>query len=443
MLSGVKDNTKFVIAQNKEIKLETSRIASLVDEISLLRTQIAVLKPFDHRGHFLLERFLNESTSCAVSIAGTEKYENTAEKYITSEEEVDLEFSPQSAGVKPNEPTHRGTFLVTRRLSRFSFQADSECSVTPEPPIPKSVFRRLQNRSPTPTGEEAQTRPPSSPPTPKVELPTPELPEEEPVSSSSNNPLDQPVDAVGRATTIRTDSLSIKASVLAREALTLKQRMALDIQLRVAVQGIPPGGKGFASFRLGNDLGSLREMKEILDAGADVSLSGTPGFAGLVDDNDRMNGLDFEINNAKRGDIVELLLSRGSSPNGLKIHTVIKRDDENTLKKLLEYGANPLEWDDCNRSALCWAAERNSEVMIEMLLHHGASVRDSVSYDNSEALENACKLGHINAVRVLLEAGATTRYPGRGAPWKRKVLLKPEVIALVEQHGGFKKRNAR
>ena len=137
------------------------------------------------------------------------------------------------------------------------------------------------------------------------------------------------------------------------------------------------------------------------------------------------------------------MLSRGSSPNGLKIHTAIKRNDENNLKKLLEHGANPREWDDYSRSALYWAAERDSEVMIAMLLHHGTSVRDSVSYDNSEALENACKLGHLNAVRALLEAGATTRYPGRGDPWKRKVQLKPEVIALIEQHGGFKKRNAR
>ena len=297
MLSDVKDDTELMIAQNEEIKLETSRVESLVDEISLLRTQIAVLRPFDSRGHFLLERFLNKSTSCAVSIAGTGNYENTAEQCITSEEEADLEFSPQSAGAKPNEPTSRGTFVVTRRLSRFSFQADLESSVTPEPLIQGSVSLRLQNSSPTPASEEAETRPLSSPPTPEGELPTQELPEEEPASSSYNNPLDQRVDAFGRVTTRRIDSSSIKASVFARAALTLKQRMALDIRLRVAVQGMPPGGKGFASFRLGNDLGSLREMKEILDAGADVRLSDTPGFAGFVDDNDRMNALDFEINN--------------------------------------------------------------------------------------------------------------------------------------------------
>lgn len=83
----------------------------------------------------------------------------------------------------------------------------------------------------------------------------------------------------------------------------------------------------------------------------------------------------------------------------------VKHGNLSAARQLLESGANPNESGD-DRAPLRVAAERGDVPMLRLLLERGAQVNDGIAHGWA-ALAAAALANHVDAVRVLLAAGAS------------------------------------
>ena len=159
-------------------------------------------------------------------------------------------------------------------------------------------------------------------------------------------------------------------------------------------------------------------VKLLLDAGAAVAVVNRYGVQPL--------SLAAENGNAV---ILELLLEAGADPNAslpegeTALMTAARAGDADSIRVLLVHGADPNARDSYRgQTALMWAAARNHAAAIHTLAELGADVHATTSTESASpngprmfygpnptgftAVTFAARGGSIDALRVLLEAGA-------------------------------------
>jgi ankyrin repeat protein len=159
-------------------------------------------------------------------------------------------------------------------------------------------------------------------------------------------------------------------------------------------------------------------VKLLLNAGAAVAAMNRYGVQPL--------SLAAENGNAV---ILELLLEAGADPNASLLEgetalmTAARTGDADSIRVLLVYGADPNARDSYRgQTALMWAAARNHAAAIHTLAELGADIHATTNTEAASpngprmfyasnptgftALTFAARAGSIDALRVLLEAGA-------------------------------------
>lgn len=106
-------------------------------------------------------------------------------------------------------------------------------------------------------------------------------------------------------------------------------------------------------------------------------------------------------------------IERRSVDGATVLHTAAYVGDIETVKILLEAGADPNVVDDCNRKPL-WPAVRQNNVDIVLLLLEKTTDIDDPVYNGHTCLSTAARWGHQKCVELLLKAGASiwSRKPG-------------------------------
>ena len=106
--------------------------------------------------------------------------------------------------------------------------------------------------------------------------------------------------------------------------------------------------------------------------------------------------------------LVNELLNNGSNPNAIiqgaiPLLPAIENGDVEIVRALLEAGADP----NLNRASLLKSAAcvGNAEI-IKLLIEHGCDTSRRTHPSSSSALNDAARRGHLEAIRVLLNAGA-------------------------------------
>ena len=145
----------------------------------------------------------------------------------------------------------------------------------------------------------------------------------------------------------------------------------------------------------------------LLDAGADANFRGS-GWPAL-----RYAAFNGRTN------AVLLLLSRGVSPDtkvdnagNTALMTASALGQLETVKALLDYGADPNLRNDYGYSALMRAATSMHAEIVRALLAGGADVSQRAK-DGFTALGRAIEGGSVEAVRLLIESKADVNAPGR------------------------------
>lgn len=95
-------------------------------------------------------------------------------------------------------------------------------------------------------------------------------------------------------------------------------------------------------------------------------------------------------------------------------HAVLSGDRE-TVRALLQSGADVNARDRYGQTALMLAAHRGHAAIVEVLIEHGADLDVTAKYALS-ALMLAVIGGHAEIARMLVQAGADRRLQGSGAP---------------------------
>jgi len=142
---------------------------------------------------------------------------------------------------------------------------------------------------------------------------------------------------------------------------------------------------------------------------------------------------------------MKLLLDRGADMQELTKKKVTplmiaaSRNRAETAKLLLEKGANVDSKSRRGKAALHYAAKHNSLQTIKVLLAHASGKTvDLPGLNRMTPLIVAATMGHIEAVGLLLEAGASVKKKDK---WRRTALLQAvqnghaDVAALLLRHG--------
>ncbi|KAF7370100.1 hypothetical protein MSAN_00640000 [Mycena sanguinolenta] len=97
------------------------------------------------------------------------------------------------------------------------------------------------------------------------------------------------------------------------------------------------------------------------------------------------------------------------------LHVAAKAGNLETARLLLDTGASPAaQWDQDEYQPLHLAVENNDVAMATLLLDRGAPIDDSFGCDGGceTALQNACWMGHLELVKLLLGRGAALERRG-------------------------------
>ncbi|KAJ7031880.1 ankyrin repeat protein, partial [Mycena alexandri] len=102
------------------------------------------------------------------------------------------------------------------------------------------------------------------------------------------------------------------------------------------------------------------------------------------------------------------------------LHVAAQAQNTEIAILLLEAGANPAApWDQMEYQPLHLATENRDLAMMKLLLDHGAPVDGVYGCDGGSetALHNACSMGHVEIIKLLLERGANLEAHGHyGTP---------------------------
>ena len=116
-------------------------------------------------------------------------------------------------------------------------------------------------------------------------------------------------------------------------------------------------------------------------------------------------------------DCVRLLLQNGGNPNqvyflGRELN-LTPLENVGCLELLLQHGADPDSFGRSGLTALMKACKQQDAAAASLLLRHGADVdvQCPARFDRKTALHFATLSGNVPIVRLLLEAGASTRVP--------------------------------
>lgn len=195
------------------------------------------------------------------------------------------------------------------------------------------------------------------------------------------------------------DHQAIEAAHSARLQLSREKREALDSTFLRLLNG--EGG-----FWRKTKWGSLSEIRELVDRGADINAF-LPG--GLVGKLRGQTALRVEIENARRIDVVEFLLKRGAGV--ALLHVAIRRTGPEITKLLLDYGADVDAKDDKGEPALYTAVRECKLPLVKLLLEHGADPNIKGGLVGN-ALNVAIIKGLSKTAETLLDHGANNGSSG-------------------------------
>lgn len=117
-------------------------------------------------------------------------------------------------------------------------------------------------------------------------------------------------------------------------------------------------------------------------------------------------------------------------------------DDEETVRHLLQHGANAETPGDARKKPLLIAAEKGLIGMMRLLLSNGASVEAQTDLTQLTALTRACENGNEAAVQLLVEAGANMearRWDGYTPLFIAVASANESLVKYLLQHGADKR----
>lgn len=110
----------------------------------------------------------------------------------------------------------------------------------------------------------------------------------------------------------------------------------------------------------------------------------------------------------RRSSLSDAKTSWHTAGSGLRetLCQAVAENDERTVRRLLQHGANAETPGNFGKKPLFIAAEKGLIGMMELLLSNEASVESQTDLSQPTALIRACEKGHEAAIQLLVEAGA-------------------------------------
>jgi ankyrin repeat protein len=435
LVNSVKKDTRAIRNDVADIKRDTLQIATLVQEIGLLRLHVSQLEGRGGSGGLTLERFLAESTTYAESVIDAEDF-----KVIAPEKISTLTLQEEGHGSDWDSPwtsndldeQHRTPVPQPTRSPENTFRSPVREPVSVAPvqwPSPNrgAHFRSFSDVLPT---------------TRSIALPR---------VDSLWGSLQKKTKERGRQSALSFQE-AINAATSAREKLSQSKREQLDNKLLLLLLGDVQNsrwaslrGKQYSSAKGSAKIGTSEEIRAVLNRGANPNAKARADSGA---ENAGCTGLLIEIKNAGRIEVVWLLLSWGADVNttggfygnALQMAIAYPREERRKnelLKTLLAHGADVNAQGGYYGNALQGAAYRGDFGAVELLLQHGADVNARGGFYGS-ALQAASVKGNVDTMRFLLEHGADINAQGgefgnalqAAAYWSNL-----ETVELLLEHG--------
>ena len=416
----IREDTAEIREEAAHIKQDTAQIATLIQEINFLRLQVSQLEDRGGAGGLLLERFLADSNSYAESVIDvTDQEASDPQNQATQDDSSRVEEVHWGANpdVEPESNYFHSTAHSKERMRKEI--RDDEGDLLDEADAGlldgvgssdlknASTIRELQSGDgtsvrnismtsdkalPTKTASDWTTRERhgSGTLTPSVTMTA---------AKSDQTSVIRPTLEEQHLPSKPLDHQAIEAAHSARLQLSREKREALDSTFLRLLNG--EGG-----FWRKTKWGSLSEIRELVDRGADVNAF-LPG--GLVGKLRGQTALRVEIENARRINVVEFLLKRGADV--ALLHVAIRRTGPEITKLLLDYGADVDAKDDRGEPALYTAAREGKLPLVKLLLEHGAdpNIKGGIV---GNALTVAIMKGLNKIAETLLDHGANNGSSG-------------------------------
>jgi ankyrin repeat protein len=399
------------MSQITNIKHDTSRTKNLAEQFDLFRLQIIEVKQHDNTGGIILQRYLDETTSYADSVADTQG----------------TDFVPESI----NTPT-------VASIDQFATRDESDCvAQSQNSPATRMEIDGLTASTSTGnqhrTGERDLVWKHTLTQGQHNDFTTTQALREQNTRRGNHSqehglPTDVPIgngkqakkDSLARPTKLL-DLTAIAESQNARQRLFFWTRGRLDKKLEDIVCDAQYYRQKLSSTsRVRGCSGGHQEIEDLLNQGADVNFCRSATWS-----EERRDILDEELYHNGRPDVVELLLSRGANPDLMRralshghLASNAHQNGEFPISHLLEiiqsYESDTAAVEMFNEDVLYCAAVNGQGEAVLKLLQRGVNVnaRAHVSmskYDminRDTALIGACSSNQIAVVKLLLEHGA-------------------------------------
>ena len=186
---------------------------------------------------------------------------------------------------------------------------------------------------------------------------------------------------------------------------------------------------------------SIEVVKHLIDFGANVevgeSVHGIPPLHTAC--------------HTQSTDLVELFLKRGANVNSTSsdgksaLMHMARCGNLEITKLLLEYGADPMQYDEQAKNALMYAcSDHQVDIVRYLLFHHHPNNNNTVrvnEYKVDPAIWYASAAGNVTITKLLLEAGAKMDYRRDGVIYSSTPLMEAaewghyDVVQLLLQEG--------